>query len=166
MEQSISLVFMKCCLLFDLHVFSRWLLFVWVISFWMWYVFGFRTGNEGWDEGEMFEQGWWYNGCFGCFMQFAQRKQRKGGRMREQVFHSSFPPSVPLSNSPTDQTFWTISFTDLNNIKTWCELLGFSANIVTVLMTGFNLNGKIKLEVYPWKVFLSYKTLLLPCCRS
>lgn len=51
-------------------------------------------------------------------MQFAQRKQRKGGRMQEQVFHSSFPPSAPLSNSPTDQTFWTLSLIDLNCTET------------------------------------------------
>lgn len=51
-------------------------------------------------------------------MQFAQRKQRKGGRMQEQVFHSSFPPSVPLSHSPTDQTFSTISLRELNCIET------------------------------------------------
>lgn len=51
-------------------------------------------------------------------MQFAQRKQRKGGRMQEQVLHSSFPPSLPLSNSPSDQTFWTISFIELSCKKT------------------------------------------------
>lgn len=66
----------------------------------------------------MFKQGWRYNRCLGCFMQFAQRKQRKGGRMQEQVFHSSFPPSAPLSNSPTDQTFRTVSLIELNCTET------------------------------------------------
>lgn len=141
------------------EVSARWLLFVWVISVWMWYVFGFRTGMKGETRGEMLELSWWYNGCLGCFMQFAQRKQRKGGRMQEQVFHSLFPPSVPLSNSTTDQIFWTVSLIELSCIKTWHEFSGFPANIVTVLIAGFNTKGKIKWEVYPCKVFLSYKIL-------
>lgn len=51
-------------------------------------------------------------------MQFAQRKQRKGGRMQEQVLHSPFPPSAPLSNSATDQTFWTLFLTEVNCMET------------------------------------------------
>lgn len=43
-------------------------------------------------------------------------------------------------------------------------ILGFSANTVTVLMTGFNMKGQIKLKVYPCKVFYSYKILF--CCLA
>lgn len=57
-------------------------------------MFGFLCWHEGGDGGEMFKQSWPYNACSGCFMQFVQRKQCKGGRMQGQVFHSPFPLSA------------------------------------------------------------------------
>lgn len=168
MEQFISLVFMKCCSLpnlFDLYAFSRWLLFVWVIfldAIRVW----FSYWHKGWDEGEIFIHCISSSVCLGCFMQFALRKQHKGGRMQKQVFPASFPPSAPHSNSPTDQTFWTLSPIELNCTETWHKFSGYSANIVTVLMARFHLKGKIKLKIGACKALMSYKRHFLLCCRS